>query len=261
MSDNDSRLLEMPGHLIRRLQQIASALFLEQAKPFDFTPGPVRRPGRHQEQSGPRSDHAVQHHRARPLDHRRCGGAAGEARADKPGQWRRRPAHQDAAHYRGRQPHDQRHRFRRCRNAAVDPGAAQAGRAHRLHGDAQASGASQQRAQPRAAAAERHARYAARPRRSAQSASAATSATESSAPLMPVAMKAPALRRQRTHPYLVVEALCSPLPRGERPSRTRAAPSAALDVRHNLNPAARPSRSRRRGCCRPRAPAARRDRR
>jgi DNA-binding MarR family transcriptional regulator len=38
MSDNDSRLLEMPGHLIRRLQQIASALFLEQAKPFDFTP-------------------------------------------------------------------------------------------------------------------------------------------------------------------------------------------------------------------------------
>ena len=38
MSDNDSRLLEMPGHLIRRLQQIASALFLEQARPFDFTP-------------------------------------------------------------------------------------------------------------------------------------------------------------------------------------------------------------------------------
>jgi MarR family transcriptional regulator, lower aerobic nicotinate degradation pathway regulator len=38
MSDDDSRLLEMPGHLIRRLQQIASALFLEQAKAFDFTP-------------------------------------------------------------------------------------------------------------------------------------------------------------------------------------------------------------------------------
>ena len=36
--DNDSRLLDMPGHLIRRLQQIASALFLEQAKAFDFTP-------------------------------------------------------------------------------------------------------------------------------------------------------------------------------------------------------------------------------
>jgi DNA-binding MarR family transcriptional regulator len=36
--DDDSRLLEMPGHLIRRLQQIASALFLEQAKAFDFTP-------------------------------------------------------------------------------------------------------------------------------------------------------------------------------------------------------------------------------
>jgi MarR family transcriptional regulator, lower aerobic nicotinate degradation pathway regulator len=37
-SDADSHLLEMPGHLIRRLQQIASALFLEQAKAFDFTP-------------------------------------------------------------------------------------------------------------------------------------------------------------------------------------------------------------------------------
>ena len=38
MSDDDSELIEMPGHLIRRLQQIASALFLEQAKAFDFTP-------------------------------------------------------------------------------------------------------------------------------------------------------------------------------------------------------------------------------
>jgi len=36
--DDDGRLLEMPGHLIRRLQQIASALFLEQARTFDFTP-------------------------------------------------------------------------------------------------------------------------------------------------------------------------------------------------------------------------------
>jgi DNA-binding MarR family transcriptional regulator len=37
-SRDDSRLLDMPGHLIRRLQQIASALFLEQARAFDFTP-------------------------------------------------------------------------------------------------------------------------------------------------------------------------------------------------------------------------------
>jgi MarR family transcriptional regulator, lower aerobic nicotinate degradation pathway regulator len=37
MSD-DSHLTDMPGHLIRRLQQIASALFLEQARVFDFTP-------------------------------------------------------------------------------------------------------------------------------------------------------------------------------------------------------------------------------
>jgi DNA-binding MarR family transcriptional regulator len=37
MSD-DSHLIGMPGHLIRRLQQIASALFLDQAKAFDFTP-------------------------------------------------------------------------------------------------------------------------------------------------------------------------------------------------------------------------------
>jgi MarR family transcriptional regulator, lower aerobic nicotinate degradation pathway regulator len=38
MPDNDARLIGMPGHLIRRLQQIASALFLEQARAFDFTP-------------------------------------------------------------------------------------------------------------------------------------------------------------------------------------------------------------------------------
>ena len=38
MSDNDGHLNGMPGHLIRRLQQIASALFLDQAKAFDFTP-------------------------------------------------------------------------------------------------------------------------------------------------------------------------------------------------------------------------------
>jgi MarR family transcriptional regulator, lower aerobic nicotinate degradation pathway regulator len=38
MAHDDKRLAEMPGHLIRRLQQIAFALFLEQAKAFDFTP-------------------------------------------------------------------------------------------------------------------------------------------------------------------------------------------------------------------------------
>jgi MarR family transcriptional regulator, lower aerobic nicotinate degradation pathway regulator len=38
MSDDDSHLTDMPGHLIRRLQQIASALFLEQARAFDLTP-------------------------------------------------------------------------------------------------------------------------------------------------------------------------------------------------------------------------------
>jgi MarR family transcriptional regulator, lower aerobic nicotinate degradation pathway regulator len=38
MADDDSRLPDMPGHLIRRLQQIALALFLEQAKSYDFTP-------------------------------------------------------------------------------------------------------------------------------------------------------------------------------------------------------------------------------
>ena len=38
MSDDDSHLTDMPGHLIRRLQQIASALFLDRAKSFDFTP-------------------------------------------------------------------------------------------------------------------------------------------------------------------------------------------------------------------------------
>jgi MarR family transcriptional regulator, lower aerobic nicotinate degradation pathway regulator len=34
----DSRLIEMPGHLIRRLHQISFALFLDQAKAFAVTP-------------------------------------------------------------------------------------------------------------------------------------------------------------------------------------------------------------------------------
>jgi MarR family transcriptional regulator, lower aerobic nicotinate degradation pathway regulator len=38
MPNDDSRFLEKPGHLIRRLQQIALALFMEQAKHFDVTP-------------------------------------------------------------------------------------------------------------------------------------------------------------------------------------------------------------------------------
>jgi DNA-binding MarR family transcriptional regulator len=36
--DSDKRLLEMPGHLIRRLNQISFALFLDQAKAFGITP-------------------------------------------------------------------------------------------------------------------------------------------------------------------------------------------------------------------------------
>src|SRR5260370_39236135 len=36
--DGDQRLIEMPGHLIRRLQQICFALFLNEAKAFDVTP-------------------------------------------------------------------------------------------------------------------------------------------------------------------------------------------------------------------------------
>jgi DNA-binding MarR family transcriptional regulator len=35
---DDSRFLAKPGHLIRRLQQISFALFMEQAKAFDVTP-------------------------------------------------------------------------------------------------------------------------------------------------------------------------------------------------------------------------------
>ncbi|MGA8078376.1 MAG: MarR family transcriptional regulator [Xanthobacteraceae bacterium] len=38
MTDDNRRLTDMPGHLIRRLQQIAFALFLNEAKKFDFTP-------------------------------------------------------------------------------------------------------------------------------------------------------------------------------------------------------------------------------
>jgi DNA-binding MarR family transcriptional regulator len=38
MANDDSRFLDKPGHLIRRLQQIALALFMEQAEPFGITP-------------------------------------------------------------------------------------------------------------------------------------------------------------------------------------------------------------------------------
>jgi MarR family transcriptional regulator, lower aerobic nicotinate degradation pathway regulator len=38
ISADDSRLQAMPGHLIRRLQQIAFALFVDQAKAFEITP-------------------------------------------------------------------------------------------------------------------------------------------------------------------------------------------------------------------------------
>ena len=37
-ADGDQRLLEMPGHLIRRLHQISFALFINEAKAFDVTP-------------------------------------------------------------------------------------------------------------------------------------------------------------------------------------------------------------------------------
>jgi MarR family transcriptional regulator, lower aerobic nicotinate degradation pathway regulator len=38
MANDDSRFLEKPGHLIRRLQQIALALFMDQTEPFGITP-------------------------------------------------------------------------------------------------------------------------------------------------------------------------------------------------------------------------------
>ena len=38
MSKDDGRFLEKPGHLIRRLQQISLALFMDQTQTFDITP-------------------------------------------------------------------------------------------------------------------------------------------------------------------------------------------------------------------------------
>ena len=38
MSKDDGRFLEKPGHLIRRLQQISLALFMDQTQRFDITP-------------------------------------------------------------------------------------------------------------------------------------------------------------------------------------------------------------------------------
>jgi DNA-binding MarR family transcriptional regulator len=38
ISEDDGRVLAMPGHLIRRLQQISFALFVDQARAFEITP-------------------------------------------------------------------------------------------------------------------------------------------------------------------------------------------------------------------------------
>ena len=38
MANNDPRIYEKPGHLIRRLQQIALALFMDETREFDITP-------------------------------------------------------------------------------------------------------------------------------------------------------------------------------------------------------------------------------
>jgi DNA-binding MarR family transcriptional regulator len=38
MVDDDNRLVEMPGHLIRRLQQISFALFMDQTRRHEITP-------------------------------------------------------------------------------------------------------------------------------------------------------------------------------------------------------------------------------
>lgn len=38
MTKDDPRIYEKPGHLIRRLQQIALALFMDETKEFDITP-------------------------------------------------------------------------------------------------------------------------------------------------------------------------------------------------------------------------------
>ena len=59
----DSRLIEMPGHLIRRLQQISFALFLDQAKAFDVTPVQYAALVAIKRSSGHRPDHVVQYHR------------------------------------------------------------------------------------------------------------------------------------------------------------------------------------------------------
>ena len=38
MPKNDPRIYEKPGHLIRRLQQIALALFMDETRTFEITP-------------------------------------------------------------------------------------------------------------------------------------------------------------------------------------------------------------------------------
>ncbi len=67
------KLDERPGHLIRRLQQISFAIFMDQARQFDITPVQYSAIFAINNHPGHRSDGALQHHCLRPLDHRRRG--------------------------------------------------------------------------------------------------------------------------------------------------------------------------------------------
>ena len=135
---------ERPGHLIRRLQQISFALFIDQAREFDITPvqySAIFAIGNHPGIDQTALCNIIAFDRSTIGDVvtrlekkkliKRLDGAA-------------RPAHQVALHHAARPPACCATSSRRGVDAAADPGAAQARRAQCLHAHAQAARPSQQ---------------------------------------------------------------------------------------------------------------------
>ena len=129
MANDDSRFLEKPGHLIRRLQQISLALFMDQAEAFGITP--VQYSAIIAINNHPGIDQTALCNII-AFDRSTIGDVVG--RLEKKKLIKRlngagRPAHQIALHHAVRPPLDRAHRAGGAVHAAADSGAAKARRA------------------------------------------------------------------------------------------------------------------------------------
>ncbi len=152
MSKDHKTFLEMPGHLIRRLHQISFALFVDQAKAFDITP--VQYAALAAINNHPGIDQTTLSN-VIAFDRTTIGDVVGRLEKKKlikrlNGAVDRRT--KSLSHHAGRRAADQADHAGGGIDPAAHSRAAQAARARGLFGDAQASRASQQRAQPRAVA-------------------------------------------------------------------------------------------------------------